>query len=192
MNWLGRIIQKEILEDDIVLDLGCGIMQATTDILNQTKFASTRYLLDMINYKMENSMKGNLKCRSILGCDIWDKYLQSTSMRYPTVKLSMDELGKFVDGSYDIVICLDVLEHLELDTSIRAIEEMKRITRKKVIIYTPSKYIDNNEHVKDSWHMGSNQYQAHRCFVNPHLLQDMGFKTSFPKPDYNTLGVYIK
>ena len=37
MNWLGHVVQKYITIDDSVLDLGCGIMQATTNVLETTK-----------------------------------------------------------------------------------------------------------------------------------------------------------
>lgn len=192
MNWLGRIIQKEIGSNDIVLDLGCGIMQATTDVLNGTKFGTKRYFADMINYKMGYSLKGNLKCKSILGCDIWSDYLKKTSLHYPTIRLQMNELDKFVNNSYDAIICLDVLEHLELSESMKTIDEMKRIARKKVIIYTPSKYMDNQEHVENAWDLGNNPYQLHRCFLDPEVLQTLGFRVSFPEPDKNTLGIFTK
>lgn len=192
MNWLGRIIQKEIMPNDLVLDLGCGIMQATTDVLDSGNVSIKRKIFDMFNYKMNHSLKGNLKCKMLLGCDIWDKYLQRTSERYPTVKLSMNELDKFIDNSYDVVLCLDVLEHLELDLAISTIGQMKRMARKKVIIYTPSEYDDNQEHVSNSWDMGNNQYQTHKSFLNPKLIENLGFKVTFPEPDKNTLGVYNK
>jgi len=192
MNWLGRIIQNEIKSNDIVLDIGCGIMQATTDVLNNVKFGSKRYFADILNYKMRYSLKGNLKCKSILGCDIWDKYLELISKRYPTVKLSTNELFKFVDNSYDVVICLDVLEHLELSTAMITLEQMKRIARKKVIIYTPSNWSKNEENVSNAWEMGNNPYQQHKCLISSDILERLGFNVSFPEPDKNTLGIFTK
>ena len=36
MNWLGKLIQKHVNSNDTVLDLGCGIMQATTDSITKS------------------------------------------------------------------------------------------------------------------------------------------------------------
>lgn len=183
MNWLGTIIQKQISKTDTVLDLGCGIMQATTNIPEMTSGRKSIF-------KKESSR--SLICKSILGCDSWDKYLNVTKNFYPVIRLQMSELIKFVNESYDIVICLDVLEHLELKDALIAIDHMKRIARKKVIVYTPSKFITNEEHIDNAWGLGNNPNQAHVCFISPRLLEEFGFTISFPKPDENTLGVFNK
>lgn len=191
MNWLGKIIQKEIKPDDIVLDLGCGIMQATTDVTNKDS-RQARKIFDKLGYDMNHSLSGNLKCKTILGCDIWEPYLKVVSRRYPTIKLTMSELDKFIDNSYDVVMALDVLEHLKLEDAQAVIDHMKRITRSKVIIYTPSKLISNEENIDNAWNMGKNQYQIHQCFLEPDNLSALGFRVSFPEPDKNTLGIFTK
>lgn len=180
MNWLGHLIQKEISKNDTVLDLGCGIMQCTTDTIefypSRNPFKNTRIL----------------NCKSLLGCDIWIKYLEKVKNIFPVIQISMNELYRFVDESFDVVICLDVLEHLSLPDASHAINEMKRIARKKVIIYTPSAFETNDEHVENVWEIGFNQHQLHKCFVSPQLLQEAKFKISFPEPDHNTLAIYTK
>ena len=77
-----------------VLDLGCGIMQATTDIRGTP------------------GNEGNLNCRTILGVDVFSKYLDQIKFEYPTLNIEITNTDIFVDQSYDVVICLDVLEHL--------------------------------------------------------------------------------
>lgn len=188
MNWLGNIIQKHVSENDTVLDLGCGIMQATTDVLEQmSENQSVKYRLKKKIFK-----PSNLKCKLILGCDMWEDYLKVANRYWPVIKLGMNDLDKFVENSFDIVLCLDVLEHLELQEALNAIEHMKRIARKKVIIYTPSKYITNEEHVENAWGLGENPYQIHKCFLEPEMLKNLGFEISFPEPDKNTLGIFNK
>ena len=63
MNWLGHLVQKEVSIFDTVLDLGCGIMQAT----------------------------GGLQARSILGADLVDAYLDQIKKHVATVKISMQQ-----------------------------------------------------------------------------------------------------
>lgn len=191
MNWLGRLVQQHVTNYDTVLDLGCGVMQATTDTLYD-KVSTKRQIADRLHYKMKYSQKGNLECKSILGCDIHRKYLDKIKDRFNTISLKMDELDRFVDNSFDVVLCLDVLEHLELMQAMKAVDEMKRIARKKVIIYTPSVWDDNSEHVEDAWELGENQHQQHHCLVPFEELKKSGFAVSFPEPDKNTFAVYTK
>jgi len=180
MNWFGELIQKEITKNDTVLDLGCGIMQATTDVIEYRKTRNPFKDLRVIKFK------------SLLGCDMWRSYLDVAKKHFPVIQISMNELDRFVDESFDVVMCLDVLEHLELQEAINAIEHMKRIARKKVIIYTPSSFKTNEEHVENVWDLGENRFQKHKCFLEPKLLQKLWFSISFPYPDKNTLGIFNK
>lgn len=161
-NWLGELIQKEITMNDTVLDLGCGIMSATDEI----------------------------KAKSILGVDIWDKYLNHIKDKFQTVKLSMGETDRFMDKSYDVVLCLDVLEHLPLFTALKVLDECKRIARKKVIIYTPSIHKDNSPAEKDAWGLGECKYQEHICVISKDDLISRGYIISDPMNDKSHYGVF--
>lgn len=183
MNWFGHLIQNYISEQDTVLDLGCGIMQATTDVIESKK--SRRLFL-------QSKERDILKCKSLLGCDIWPEYLKVAKKYFPVIKLGMDELDRFMDESFDVVICLDVLEHLQLDLALKAIDHMKRIARRKVIIYTPSTFKTNEENKDNAWGIGENPYQVHKCFVEPAKFEQLGFSISFPEPDKNTLAIFTK
>ena len=194
MDWLGKIIQKHVNSQDTVLDLGCGIMKSTTDILeiiDKEKYSDfTRKKRKVIHF-LQNSPK-ILQCKSLLGCDLWENYLNVSKQYFPVVKLGMDELDRFVDESFDVVICIDVLEHLSLENAISAIEHMKRISRKTVLVYTPSKFETNEEHVENVWGLGENPLQRHQCFLDPNNLEELGFTISFVEPDKNTLAIFNK
>ena len=43
----------------------------------------------------------------------------------------------FQDNSFDYVFCLEVLEHLNERSSLDAVQEMKRVSRGKVVISVP-------------------------------------------------------
>ena len=194
MDWLGKIIQKYVDSQDTILDLGCGIMKSTTDILeiiDRDKYSNFRWKKRKVTHFLQNSPK-IISCKSLLGCDIWPKYLDVSKQYFPVIKLGMDELDRFIDNSFDVVLCIDVLEHLTLDDAISAIEHMKRITRKIVLVYTPSEFETNEEHVENVWNLGENQFQKHQCFLNPEQLEELGFTISFPEPDKNTLAIFKK
>ncbi len=159
MNWLGDYVQDFVERDDLVLDVGCGIMQATTDSLS----------------------KGSLKCKTILGMDIWLKYLDQIKSKYPTLCATTENMWMFPDSSYDVVLCFDVLEHLELDNALKLVDEMKRIARKHVIIYTPEIFETNEENELNAWNLGNNPHQKHKCVLPESELKKLGFDVSNPK-----------
>ena len=149
MNWLGKLVKRQINQDDTVLDLGCGIQQAND----------------------------NIRAKSVLGVDIWSVYLDIIKDRINTVRLSMSDLDRFMDDSYDVVICLDVVEHLEKDLALKVIDECKRICRKRAIIYTPSNFNDNMGAVPNAWDLGENPYQQHLCVLDLNDFNARGYHT---------------
>lgn len=191
MNWLGEIIQKHVMYNWSVLDLGCGIMQATTDSMTPTQRHGGRLAKHLhTGYKAPDV----LRCKSLLGCELVDKYLDVAKKYYPVIKFDLRDpnaFNIFVNKSFDVVICLDVVEHLEYQTAIRVIGAMERIARKKIIIYTPSKFESNCEHVEESWGLGENEHQEHKCWIAPERFRSWGYKVSFPEPDKNTLAIKV-
>lgn len=190
MNWMGRLVQQHIQKTDTVLDVGCGIMPATTESLRGNSLK--RKIKDVLRIKMNSSGKGNLKCKSLVGCDIWRPYLEVSKKFFPVVHLSADELNKFLDDSFDVVICLDMLEHLEYDKALNVISELKRIARNKVIVYTPVDIEQPQTQIENSWGMGHNQHQQHLSLIPPNVLESLGFNVTFPEPDRNSFGIFIK
>jgi SAM-dependent methyltransferase len=163
-NWLGDLVQLELDDTTTVLDVGCGIMQATDD----------------------------LKCRIIVGCDFFPKYLDHIKHLWPTVRIGVEELDRFMDNSYDVVICLDVVEHLEKETALKTINELKRIARKKVIIYTPNSFKDNSQAVDNAWGLGHNDAQLHLCLFTDYELRELGFKVRNRNPDNGNYAIWVK
>ena len=171
MNWMGEKIKKYVNKKDIVLDLGCGIMQATTGIYDGKK---------------------SLKCKTILGVELVEKYIDKVKYHYPTIRTDVRDTDLFMDDSYDVVICTDVLEHLPLTKSIDLLKEMKRITRHTVIIYTPKEYEENGDNVENAWNLGRNILQHHKCLITPEILKSEGYSVEVTKIDGNLFGVWKK
>ncbi len=173
MNWLGDIIQEHVTKEDTVLDIGCGIMQATTDILGTP------------------GNEGNLECRVIVGVDLYPKYLDRVKDRYPTVRAKATQTELFVDKSFDVVICLDLLEHLPSKEEARKLlQEMKRIARKKVIAYTPKEFDTNEDHAHESWGLGENPLQEHHILLDQDEIRSFGYEVTTTDIDHNTLAIY--
>lgn len=188
MNWLGEIIQNHIRYEDTVLDLGCGIMQATTDSLTK----SGRH--GRLGKHLSKEIPHVLRCKSLLGCEIVDKYLDKAKQYFPVIKFDLRKLDSFdifKNKSFDVVMALDVIEHLEMNTALQVIGNMERIARKKIIIYTPVSMKSNDENIPDAWGMGENQFQEHKCFIPANRFREWGYKVQFPDPDRNTLAIKV-
>ena len=86
------------------------------------------------------------------------------------------------DNSVDIVIIIDVIEHLDKKSGQRLLKELKRIVRKNIILLTPLWWTLNNENVDD---IKSEHYQnfndlhkslwTKRDFLDWHQISNVGF-----------------
>jgi len=111
-----------------------------------------------------------------VGVDIYDKYFDhiETDVPYVVVKYDVRKLNDiFIPKSFDIVIALDIIEHLEKDESLAMIAECEKIARKAVILETPNGYVPQN---LDILGYGGHDYQTHRCGWEPKELEEMGYK----------------
>jgi len=129
-----------------ILDLGCGTGDPMVFINKDNRFLVTG--IDGFSPSVE-------KCResgyydSVITADIMDTEW-------------------FVSNSFDVVMSLQVLEHLDKDDGEKLISEMLRIARKQVIITT-----DINEYVQGA--VGGNELQIHRYIWDVDDLRTHGF-----------------
>jgi len=92
-----------------ILDIGCG----------EGSF------LNMLQYKIN----------TIVGLDV-----SRVALRYvrgQKIQANAEKLP-FKNRSFDLITCLEVLEHLKQETFIKAIEEIKRVAKKYIIISVPN------------------------------------------------------
>lgn len=73
----------------------------------------------------------------VTGSDIDPVLVEMAQKRNPKNEFSVESVYKLpdADNSYDVVICLEVLEHLEEPE--KALEELIRITKSTLIVSTP-------------------------------------------------------
>ncbi|MGH8905612.1 MAG: class I SAM-dependent methyltransferase [Egibacteraceae bacterium] len=89
-----------------------------------------------------------------VGIDAFDRSLSRSRVSgIHTDYASMDVLrieGEFAPKSFDCVVALDLIEHLEKDDGLRLIQAMEAIARNKVVVFTPNGFLpqaayENNE-----------------------------------------------
>lgn len=152
-NTIKAIFEREGLwklgEDITILDVGCGLSF-------RSKFipASLR-----------------------VGVDIYDKYFDfiESDVPYAVVKYDIRQLRDiFVKKSFDLVIILDVVEHLTKEESLKLIKDCESIARKAVIIETPEGFIYQNIDILGH---GGDEYQTHRSGWEVSEFNEMGYTT---------------
>jgi predicted TPR repeat methyltransferase len=114
--------------------------------------------------------------KHIVGVDIYEPYLRTIrcSVPYSVVRHDVRELKKiFIDNSFDLVIALDIIEHLNNQEAIQMICDCKDIAKKAVVVETPEGYIPQNVDIQG---FGNHKYQTHRSGWSISSLECLGFK----------------
>ena len=78
------------------------------------------------------------------------------------LNLEVDKLP-FVENSFDYILMIDFIEHLNKDRGRILLEDCKKIVRKKIILYTPLVFNDNSINVNNRkcWAYG-NVFDYHK------------------------------
>lgn len=148
MNWLGELVAARVRPHDDVLDFGCGIMPATG---------------------------GRLAVKRHVGVDSFQPYLDVIGP--PAILARLPEATKlFDDNSFDMVLLLDVVEHLSKADAIATIIDSERIARREVIVFTPQGFVPQAGW--GAWDMPHNEDQAHLCGFNLSELEQAGYVCS--------------
>ena len=139
---------EQMLQDcDSILDLGCGHKSRIRLLKKRKKYT--------------------------LGVDIYEKYIEMSKKKnlhddYLVLDiLKIDE--KKTPKSFDCVLLLDVVEHLEKLEAIKLIRKCEKIAKKKVVISTPNGFLPQYEY-------HGNIYQIHKSGWNLKIFKKMNFK----------------
>jgi hypothetical protein len=75
----------------------------------------------------------------------------------------------FGPRSFDCVVALDLIEHLEKPQGFRLLEAMERVARRKVIVFTPNGFLPQGEYDGNPW-------QAHRSGWDAPEMRARGYR----------------
>ena len=112
-----------------------------------------------------------------VGVDIYPEYFKHIEAEVPYVVIKYDARkisDLFQPKSFDLVLALDIIEHLEKKESLDMLRQCEVIAKKAVIIETPKGRIYQNLDITGH---GGHEWQTHRCGWEVKELQDLGFKT---------------
>ncbi|MGQ4875108.1 MAG: class I SAM-dependent methyltransferase [Promethearchaeia archaeon] len=140
------LLESLIKDCESILDLGCG----NNSILSRIK-----------------------KKKFSVGIDIFEKYIEISKKKKIHDKyfcydiLKIDEIIN--PKSFDCILLIDVIEHLEKKDGLKLILKMNQIAKKKIIITTPNGFLPQREYHQ-------NPYQIHRSGWDIKTFKKFGFK----------------
>jgi len=70
----------------------------------------------------------------IIGVEIADFMIRESPVRDLIIEGSMTDLSRFDDSTFDLVVCLEVMEHLPPELTEQAIREIRRIGTSKAVL----------------------------------------------------------
>jgi hypothetical protein len=115
---------------------------------------------------------GRLLCKRHVGVDSFQPYLDRIGP--PTVCGNLPSaVAEFRPRSFDVVLLLDVIEHLDKSDAGDVLWMAEQIARREVIVFTPDGFVPQEGY--GAWGMGDNPDQAHKCGFTFEELTDAGY-----------------
>jgi ubiquinone/menaquinone biosynthesis C-methylase UbiE len=120
-----------------------------------------------------------LSTTKITAVDISPQYCAVLREKFSHIKVvnqdSVDYIKDCGENQYEIITCLDGLEHISKERGQELLDNMKRVASKKCLIFTPDRYLRNEPH--NAWGIeGSDIYQLHLSAWTPEELTAQGFR----------------
>jgi hypothetical protein len=109
----------------------------------------------------------------MVGVDLFAPYMErSRAARIHTEYHMVDALdieSRFGARSFDCVVALDLIEHLDKADGQRLLGVMERVARRKVIVFTPNGFVPQRAY-------DDNPYQAHRSGWTADEMRGAGYR----------------
>jgi 2-polyprenyl-3-methyl-5-hydroxy-6-metoxy-1,4-benzoquinol methylase len=131
-----------------------------------------------------SKLKENKIGRSHEGIDYSKEAVETANKEYPNLHIFQGDIYnlKYKDNSFDLVICSEVLEHLENPQ--KALAEITRVSSKYILLSVPNEpwfYVFNyTQWGKDIGHINSWSSRKFVKFVKLQGLKVLSVKTPFP------------
>jgi hypothetical protein len=117
-------------------------------------------------------LKSERRLKRLVGIDAFDPYLDSAKRTGAYDLLLKMDLAKeplpFSPNEFDVIFCLEVIEHLQWKEALLLLTDMEAIG-KRVIITSPTGYFPQGE-------LEGNPFQKHQCIMRPRFLKSRGYQ----------------
>lgn len=135
----------------------------------------------------DKSKHSKLNYKTIVGIDNWEAFKPEFLWDLNNTPLP------FADNSFDSILLLDIIEHLDKEYGLKLLQELKRITKRYIVILTPLFWTENQESVNDPnspYH--KNPYNSHRSLWSAEDFPDWKQLYKHPTIENYFFGVWDK
>jgi hypothetical protein len=111
-----------------------------------------------------------------VGFDLHRPYLEAVETDVPWIPVQGDVLKIseiFLPSSFDLVLALDIIEHVEKDQALQLLKDLEAIARVAVILETPRGFLPQDI---DILGFGQDHLQTHRCGFGKEELEELGYR----------------
>lgn len=141
--------------------------------LNNIIFPECQTLLDVGCGNNSVVQFFNRKLKKSVGVDLFEKSIEQAKAKgihNTYIKSDVLDIDKaFGFKSFDCVLSIDVIEHLEKDEAKSLINKIENIAKKCVVLQTTNGYLPQGAE-------GGNLYQIHKCGFTSDELKKLGYK----------------
>ncbi len=143
------ILKKELIGCRRILDLGCSFTSPLELVRNDKSFSFYAVGVDAFLPAIEKNIASGKK--------IHDEYINKNILDI-----------NFPEDSFDCILLLDVIEHLEENDFLELLPKLKKIS-KKIVIITPNGFVGQGEYE-------GNKYQKHLSGWTIDKMKALGFQ----------------
>lgn len=113
----------------------------------------------------------------LAGVDVWEPYVRAAVAARLAPRLAVADVRAlpFADKSFDVALCIEVIEHLTMDQGAVVIAELERVARRQVIISTTAIPLDHEEIVQREHPADGNAHMVHQSEWEPQAFQRFGY-----------------
>jgi hypothetical protein len=116
-------------------------------------------------------MRTKVNDQYIVGCDIFPNYVKSSSKSklYDECVVADARHLPFIHRSFELVFCLEVIEHLEKPEGEELLSSLEELSSKEVVLSTPVGFMYQSQH-------DNNPYHTHKSGWFPNDFKKRGYR----------------
>jgi len=144
-----QVIREQLKDCNSVLELGAG------------------------HFEMIDAVKAAVR----VGVEIHSPYIERRICDSSVVAVRYDATRApelFSPDSFDGVMLIDFIEHLDKPVALKLLADVERICRKTVFVHCPA---GNHPQAGDAFGLGGEEFQLHRSSWEPEDFEELGFAT---------------
>lgn len=120
-------------------------------------------LLD-IGCGKDSKLIKDIKCNNRTGIEVFEPYFDQTKSTkfYQTLMFGdvRNIISNFRDNTFDLVLAIDFIEHLDKQTGKSILKEIERVAARQIMLFTPYKFYHQDPYEE-------NPYQEHKSGWEP-------------------------